>query len=356
MANVGIYARLGSQVRMLQMALTTGGSDYVLVSVWLPGPGIRLSRLRLPLDPTVGAKVRSHTRARLALLVSQVRTLYDYDADGVLTTLTPPAQEPWQFAFTTVPGDSGKGRLAAVSRSALAAGIAVSTVVYRVPVSGSGAPWDLSSGQTVRWGQTEAPTDAAAVFPPTQVPTVDQSSGVLPSSYEYASVTYLDANGRSVNTVAPGGGIDTAWYDVYGHPVRMLTAGNRSRALDASASDSVGAEAVLASTLSTIDTYSADGQRLLSTLGPEHDVALAAGGVVRGRAATVYTYDEGAPAGGPFDLVTTTAVSVRYTGPGGTPVDADTRTSTTGYDWDLSRAGGGDGGSGRVGVGHPDRV
>ena len=162
----------------------------------------------------------------------QVQTLYDYDADGVLTTLTPPAQEPWQFAYTTVPGDSGKGRLAAVSRSALAAGTAVSTVVYRVPVSGSGAPWDLSSGQTVRWGQTEAPTDAAAVFPPTQVPTVDQSSGVLPSSYEYASVTYLDANGRTVNTAAPGGYIDTTWFDTDGHAARTLTAGNRKHALD----------------------------------------------------------------------------------------------------------------------------
>ena len=51
MVNLGIDARLGSQVRMPQMALTTGGSDYVLVSVRLPGPGLRLSRLRLPLDP-----------------------------------------------------------------------------------------------------------------------------------------------------------------------------------------------------------------------------------------------------------------------------------------------------------------
>ena len=91
----------------------------------------------------------------------------------------------------------------------------------------------------------------------------------------------------------------------------------------------------MASTLSTIDTYSADGQQLLSTVGPEHDVALGTGGVVRGRTLTAYTYDQGAPTGGPFNLVTTTAVSVRYTGPGGTPVDADTRTSTTGYDWDL---------------------
>lgn len=262
-----------------------------------------------------------------------VQTIYDYDGDGILNTLTPPGQQAWQFAFTTVPGDSGKGRLATVTRSALSAGTAVSTVVYRVPVTGAGAPYDLSSGQTSRWGQSEAPTDAAAVFPPTQVPTVNQPAGTLPGSYDYATVTHMDANGRTVNTVAPGGNIDTTWYDVYGHTVRTLTAANRKRALDASNSDSSAAEAVLASTLSTTNTYSADGQELLSTVGPVHDVTLAAGGVVRGQTQVVNTYDQGAPSGGPFHLVTTAVESVRYIGAAGTPVDADARTSTTDYDW-----------------------
>ena len=99
-----------------------------------------------------------------------------------------------------MPGDSGAGRLASVTRST-----AVTTVVYRVPVTGAGAPYDLSGPQTIRWGQTEPPTDAAAVFPPTQVPTLDQAAGTLPTSYEYAGVTYLDANGRTVNTAEPGG-------------------------------------------------------------------------------------------------------------------------------------------------------
>jgi RHS repeat-associated protein len=265
----------------------------------------------------------------------QLKTVYAYDGNGILTSLTPPGEEAWSFAYTTVPGDSGLGRLATVSRSALSAGTAVATVVYRVPVSGTGAPYDLSGGQTARWGQSEPPTDAAAVFPPTQIPTGNQATGTMPSSYQRATVTYLDVNGRTVNNAGAGGGIDTTWYDAYGNTVRSLTAGNRKRSLEFSTSDTATAEAQLAEAASTVNTYSADGQRLLDTLGPAHDVVLASGPLIKGRTHTVYTYDEGAPAGGPYNLVTTAVNSVRYTGSGGVPVDADARRSTTAYDWAL---------------------
>lgn len=96
----------------------------------------------------------------------QLATLYAYDADGVLTTVTPPGEQAWQLAYTAVPGHAGKGRLAQVSRSALAAGTAVTSVVYRVPLTGTGAPADVSSGQVARWGQSTTPVDATAVFPP----------------------------------------------------------------------------------------------------------------------------------------------------------------------------------------------
>ncbi|MBO4207552.1 hypothetical protein [Micromonospora echinofusca] len=138
-----------------------------------------------------------------------LRTTYDYDTDGTVTTMTPPAQEPWQFTYTTLPDDPGKGRLHKVTRSALAAGTAVESVVYRIPTTGSGAPYDLSGTQTARWGQTEPPTDATAVFPATQVPTGNPATGTLPTSYERATVTYLDANARTVNTAQPGGYIST---------------------------------------------------------------------------------------------------------------------------------------------------
>ena len=53
-----------------------------------------------------------------------------YDSDGILSTITPAAEQAWTFAYATIPGDTGKGRLATTSRSALSAGTAATTVVY----------------------------------------------------------------------------------------------------------------------------------------------------------------------------------------------------------------------------------
>ncbi|GAA4720052.1 DNRLRE domain-containing protein [Phytohabitans rumicis] len=257
---------------------------------------------------------------------------YAYDADGILTTITPAGQEPWQLTYTTLPTDAGKGRLHKVTRSALSAGTAVNTVVYQVPISGSGSAYDLSAGQTARWGQTAPPVDATAVYPATQVPSGNPATGTLPSSYERASLTYLNANGRTVNSVAPGGHVSSTWYDEYGDVVRELSPANRARALDSSASDSASAEATLAEALSEVLAYSADGVRLLDTFGPEHDVALPDGSAVRGRTHTAYTYDEGLPAGQtPPNLVTTTTTTVQY----GDGLNTDARTTKTEYSWAL---------------------
>nr|BFE60672.1 hypothetical protein GCM10020063_051980 [Dactylosporangium thailandense] len=266
----------------------------------------------------------------------RVATTYDYNAGGIVSTITPPAQQPWQFTYTTIPGDPGDGRLAQVSRSALSAGTARQTIVYKVPVSGTGAPYNLSAAQTTRWGQAEQPVDVTAVFDPGQVPAADQSTGAKPATYDRAMVTYLDPNGRPVNTVMPGGHTTTTWYDSYGNTVRELTADNRARALDRSTTDTAAQEAAIAGTLSTQSVYSADGRRLLEVYGPEHEVALPNGSTVRGRARTVNAYDQGAPStGAPFDLVTTETTSVCYGA--GTCAQVDPRTTTTGYDWTLRR-------------------
>jgi RHS repeat-associated protein len=262
---------------------------------------------------------------------------YAYDNDGILTTITPPGQQPWQFAYTTLPSDPGKGRLHKVSRSALAAGTAVETVVYKVPTYGAGAAYDLSGGQTARWRQIEPPVDATAIFPGTQIPTGDPATGTLPSSYERSTITYMDANGRTVNTVAPGGYTSTTWYDVSGNVVRELTAANRQRALDASGTDSADQESALAANLSNLYVYSADGV-LTTTLGPEHDLVLDNGSVVRGRVYEELYYDEGAPSAGiPYDLVTTTISAVWYVNAAGTVALADKHTTKTEYDWTTER-------------------
>ncbi|MET7426409.1 RHS repeat-associated core domain-containing protein [Dactylosporangium sp. NPDC005555] len=264
----------------------------------------------------------------------RVTITYDYNTDGTVSTLTPPAQQPWQFTYTTIPGDPGVGRLAQVSRSALTAGTARQTIVYKVPVSGTGAPYDLSAAQTTRWGQAEQPVDITALFDPGQVPAADQSTGAKPATYERATIAYLDPNGRPVNLVIPGGHTTTTWYDSSGNAVRELTAANRARALDGSTTDTAAQEAVIAGTLSTQSVYSVDGRRLLEVYGPEHEIALPNGSTVRGRSRTVNTYDQGAPStGAPFDLVTTETTSVCYGT--GTCTQVDPRTTTTGYDWSL---------------------
>ncbi|GGQ83753.1 hypothetical protein GCM10010166_62420 [Couchioplanes caeruleus subsp. azureus] len=266
----------------------------------------------------------------------QLAITYTYDADGILSTIAPPAEQPWQLSYTTVPGDAGKGRLAKVTRSALTAGTAVSTVVYRVPLTGAGAPADLSAAQTSRWGQNVAPVDATAVFPPTQVPDGNQATGSMPTNWRQATVTYLDGNARRVNAMQPGQHLTTTWYDTYGNVVRALTASNRVQALNISTSDVAETEATYASRLSTISTYSSDGQRLIDVLGPEHDVVLYNWSTVRGRAHTVYRYDENATdPDTKYNLVTTQVQSVQYFDNLGKVVDTDSRTTTTQYDWDV---------------------
>lgn len=282
-------------------------------------------RLRAAWDPRLDHDGGQHLADR-----------YSYDGDGVLTEIRPNTEEPWQLSYTTIPGDPGKGRLHQLTRSALSAGTAKTTVVYHVPTTGAGAPYDLSAGQTARWSQVEAPVEATAVFGPNQVPDGDQAAGAMPSSFERAMLTYVDANSRAVDTVVPGGGTTATWYDQYGNVVRELTAGNRQRALDASGTDNSADEAVLARAYSTANVYSADGQNLAYTLEPEHDVQLVAGSVVRGRRYTGYTYDEGAPGtGGPFNLATTTVTQVRWLASGGVQQDADARVTKTEYDWTL---------------------
>ncbi|MFI6095659.1 RHS repeat-associated core domain-containing protein [Lentzea sp. NPDC051213] len=265
-------------------------------------------------------------------VVKHFGVAYQYNGDGIVSEIRPGGQEPWQLSYTTVPGDSGTGRLAQVSRSALAAGTARTTVVYRVPASGNGAPYDLSDGQTRRWAQNEAPVGATAVFPASQVPDGNQATGTLPSGWGHASVIYFDANGRAVNNAEPGGAIDATEYDRFGNTVRTLTASNRVRALDSGDSDDAATEAGLARALSTVDVASADGSTALETFGPEQEIALRDGSHVTGRAHTRFTYDEGAPASAePFGLVTTQIESVRLTD--GT--DTDARTTKTTYDWTL---------------------
>ncbi|HKT82634.1 MAG TPA: RHS repeat-associated core domain-containing protein [Solirubrobacterales bacterium] len=255
---------------------------------------------------------------------------YSYDEWYKLQTLTPPGLKPWEFKYYDWHDPSLDGRLKAVSRATLLASpsTAQTTVVYNVPISGSGAPYDLSPASVAEWGQKDFPVNATAVFPPTEIP------GEPPSSYARATVSYMDPDGYVVNTVSPkapgasGLSLSTTETDRHGNVVRSLSPQNRLLAL-AAGGESVPRSQKLDEQL----TYSSDGTEMLESLGPLHKVRLESGGTAEARAHTVVQYDQNAPkllaGSAPYALPTTETSSARLT----SGEDVEGRVTKTEYDW-----------------------
>jgi RHS repeat-associated protein len=166
------------------------------------------------------------------------------------------------------------------------------TVEYGVPVAGSAAPYALGAKEVKAWGQGDVPTEGTAIFPP------DEPAEWPAHEYKRATIFYLDAGAHTVNAATPGGGISVAEYEPRGNLVRTLTADNRARAV----TSEKPAEEALA--LSTTNSFSAGGTDLTMVRGPRHLVKLANGAEVEAQKETRYYYDEGAPEGGPYNLVT----------------------------------------------------
>lgn len=264
-------------------------------------------------------------------------TVYTYDGNGRLATITPPG-----LATTTL-GYDGQGRIHTVSHPEPSGTTATSTLVYgdQLPLDGTG-PIDMTAAATSAWGEggqqpaTTSPTTpvtAAAVFSPDHVPAASPTSADWP----YAQLVYLDVNGREVNTASYG---NNGWqygatqYDTYGNTIWSITPGNLAQAITpTSATDpavrALTSEVDRAKALATINSYSGDGTELLATYGPTHPVLSPTAGLIDGREHTVNTYDEGAPStGGPYRLVTTSVHSVQKFG---TSNDYDPVTTTNGY-------------------------
>ncbi|GAA3010469.1 hypothetical protein GCM10010483_64420 [Actinokineospora diospyrosa] len=289
-----------------------------------------------------------------------LKTGYDYDAAGRVTTLTPPGLLPWTFVYGSAGGSatSGDGMLLKVTRPALqqgsrdvVSGTSTTTVVYGVPTTGSAAPRQLGTTEVRTWGQHQAPTDATAIFPADSVPTSSTGSDLPANGYGRATVHYLDPSGERVNTADPAGNITTSERDKFGNLVRDLTAANRALALSTDARLTALGIAGLPSAeraelLSSRVTYSPDGTRKVEELGPLHHIGLvnalvdgtttvaAAGSRVAARTRTVTEYDSGRPTDGSAtirDQVTSVTVGAQLREQ---PVlHADTRVTATGFDW-----------------------
>ncbi|MEQ4724744.1 DNRLRE domain-containing protein [Nonomuraea sp. B19D2] len=262
-----------------------------------------------------------------------LKTLYGYDAAGRVASLTPPGELPWTFVY------AADGRLRTVTRATLKpgtsdqiAGEAKTTVTYGVPLTtAGGGPADVTAKEVSAWGQAVAPMTATSVQPP----------GLA------ATVTYLDGSGRAVNGLTPGGHLSATDYDRFGHTVRVLTAANRELS-QRDITDYRLAELAItgydpeerAELLSTRSVYDATGRRKLTELSPVHIVNLEsdvddlpAGYAIGARTRTVYTYDEGRPAGATArDLPTTVKTGAVIVGRETKP-DADVRTTSIAYEW-----------------------
>lgn len=275
---------------------------------------------------------------------------YTYSGPG-LRTMTPPGQQPWEFGYyspeefqmennspalpTWKPRDLEMfDRLKTVSRASLVGGTptATTTIAYQVPVSGSGAPYDMSASTIANWGQSDLPLDATAVFPPDQVPTTAH-----PTEFSHATIHYLDAEGYEVNTASPappgaaGPSISTSETDRHGNVVRSLKPQNRLRALAAAAGS-----AARSRELDSHSVYNSDGTEMLESWGPLHLVRLENGETKEARQHTVVKYENPAPPKGqaPYHLPTKETNGAAIAG---RSEDADQRTTEFTYWWDLRK-------------------
>jgi DNA-binding beta-propeller fold protein YncE len=164
----------------------------------------------------------------------------------------------------------------------------VTTIDYGVPTAGTGIEHSLTAPETKTWGQeADLPLEGTAIFPPSK------PMGWPAASYEGATITYLDARSRAVNTVTRAGGVTTTEYNNENLVTRTLGASNRAAAL-AQGEGVSEKSAAAARTLDTKDAYSEGA--LIETQGPQHAVTVERGHEnlredVTARALKRFTYD-----------------------------------------------------------------
>ncbi|MFB6961860.1 DNRLRE domain-containing protein [Streptomyces sp. NPDC056309] len=344
------FGDYNGQVKQIRLWATAAGASNSTATVVSQYAYDSQGRLREQWDPRISPALK---------------TAYTYDSAGRVVTLTPSGELPWTFEYGKAGSNAvaGDGMLLSVSRPTLKAGTkneqdggkAVTSVVYDVPLSGTKAPNQVSPAEAAKWSQTDAPTDATAVFPADQVPGSHTGGDLGAADYDKATITYTDASGREVNTGLPGRHLAVKQYDRFGNTIFELTATNRELALGSedyqvNTQSELGiladSPAERARKLGTISVYSADGKRKLEDSGPVHLVTLtralngdgdspdlSAGVQVAAREHTVNRYDEGRPTDGSAtvsDQVTTALVGAAIDG---YSTDGDVRTTATAYDW-----------------------
>jgi YD repeat-containing protein len=285
-------------------------------------------------------------------LATPITTSYTYDPAGHVISAGQSGTFPWFFDYGTAgTGDPNPGRLLKVRRPALLQGSPTTqngeiatTIVYGAGLTrAAGGPVNLDGPTAATWAQTDVPTDATAIFGPEDPMTVNTATATAPGpdGYKFAVVHYLDSAAREVNTLTPGGYIDTREYDRFGNAIRELDAADRSLSLaEPGYPNAAGVLADLgmagydtatrATWLDTRHTYSLDGIDEIDALGPLHRIALDAdpNQLVNARRHTTTVYDEGKPDGTVYHLPTTSQSSAQVVGLAG---EQDVKVDKTDY-------------------------
>ncbi|MEO3974969.1 DNRLRE domain-containing protein [Streptomyces sp. CAU 1734] len=308
-------------------------------------------------------------RAWEPLITPALVTEYAYDSAGRVTGYTAAGELPWTFTYGQAGNDpsAGQGMLLKASRSGLqqgtadvTQGVASTSVVYDVPLTGSTAPYEMGAADVRAWGQQDLPVDAAAVFPADAVPSSHSGASLARADYARATVHYLNASAQRTNTAAPGGRIDSTDHDRFGNVVRALSAGNRQTSVGAGTADQavlagLGLASVPAAEraelLSTRSVYDESGARELEQFGPVGRIELtkdlksgtttlvSAGTSVIARSWTRKVYDEGRPGGDSLlvsNQVTTTTTGAQVREHPG--VMGDAQVTKVEYDWAKGKA------------------
>ncbi|MBM7790345.1 RHS repeat domain-containing protein [Tenggerimyces flavus] len=277
-------------------------------------------------------------------------TTYTYDANGRLATEKGAGVAAWILGY------DGVGRVHTVSRTHDAAnggGSETTTFEYDVPrtadTSNAAFRPDLSTTAKVgAWGQKTVPATATAVFGP--------GDAASRTDLREATVTYIDADGRTTNTAeytGPSNGageagwaISTIDYDKFGNTVRDLGAANRALAMDTTqdlSSEYTSTDvAVRALALSQVSIYTADGKDVTDTFGPFRDVVLPDGTTAGAREHTHTDYDTGTelghPAGDLLHLVMSTSTGASLSPTTVATNEQDKRTTRNDYALSTSDA------------------
>ncbi|CUU53959.1 RHS repeat-associated core domain-containing protein [Parafrankia irregularis] len=259
---------------------------------------------------------------------THLSTTYAYNAAGQVSSYTPPGQETWTFGYDTY------NRITTVSRARPAgAGTATQTIVYGLALTGSGAPIDMAAGVVDDWGQRDLPSWATAVFPASRVP----SNPPVAADWPYADITYLNVDGREVNSASYGNGawqITTTEHDSNGNVIRELGAENRNQAVTSTADTdptvtALTDSAARAQLLDTDTVYSTDGVSVTDTFGPTHRIVDDTGAQYSARQHVHTDYDEGAPSStDPYRLPTTVTTTIRLANGS----DTEPRKTINGYE------------------------